>query len=217
MKKSFLVYHDQKEVFDELSDDEAGKLIKAMLSYAVDGKCKQSSPLLNLVIIPIKQQMDRNKKKYEDTVKRRSEAGKIGGIASAKSRWGVNKSKQSLKSSTIVSKVTDKDKDKVKVIHKYNSLKSLTNEVVNDVAQHYSVNPKSVFLVRENLVGWCQAKGRVYKNYKAALQNWVRKEMQSGSIKKIEKAPDFDVPKISKEQRLKNIENIKEMKSKLLT
>ena len=65
-------------------------------------------------------------------------------------------------------------KEEKNIKNKHSSIKSLTDEVVNNVAQYYSVNPKSVFLVRENLVGWCQAKGKVYKNYRAALQNWVR-------------------------------------------
>ena len=38
MKKSFIVYHEWRELFDTLGDVNAGKLIKAMFEYSVSGK-----------------------------------------------------------------------------------------------------------------------------------------------------------------------------------
>ena len=78
MKDSFILYTEQKEVIDKLSDEQAGKLIKAIYEYVETGQMPKLNALLEIVIIPFKQNIDRNANKYEETKKKRSEAGKIG-------------------------------------------------------------------------------------------------------------------------------------------
>lgn len=74
-KKSFILYHDQKEVIDELDDEQAGKLIKAIYEYNVNKKITLTGAL-KLVFIPFKTAFDRNNDKWDDTAEKRSEAGK---------------------------------------------------------------------------------------------------------------------------------------------
>ena len=76
-KNSFILYHDQKEVIDELDDEQAGKLIKAIYEYNVNKKLTLTGAL-KLVFIPFKNSFDRNDDKWDDIVKKRSEAGKKG-------------------------------------------------------------------------------------------------------------------------------------------
>ena len=52
-KKSFILYHDQKEVIDELDDEQAGKLFKAIYEYNVNKK-NTLKGVLKLVFIPFK-------------------------------------------------------------------------------------------------------------------------------------------------------------------
>lgn len=77
-KDSFILYTEQKEVIDKLTDEQAGKLIKAIYEYVETGKMPKLDTMLDLVIIPFKQNIDRNADKYEETKKKRSEAGKLG-------------------------------------------------------------------------------------------------------------------------------------------
>ena len=63
-KKGFIVYDDIMEVVARLSDEEAGQLLKGMLSYSISGKDPKFEGVLEFVFIPIKQQMDRNAEKY---------------------------------------------------------------------------------------------------------------------------------------------------------
>lgn len=77
-KDTFILYTEQKEVIDKLSDEQAGKLIKAIYEYVETGEMPKLDNVLDLVIIPFKQNLDRNADKYEETKKKRSEAGKIG-------------------------------------------------------------------------------------------------------------------------------------------
>lgn len=77
-KDTFILYTEQKEVIDKLSDEQAGKLIKAIYEYVETGEMPKLDSVLDLVIIPFKQNLDRNADKYEETKKKRSEAGKLG-------------------------------------------------------------------------------------------------------------------------------------------
>jgi hypothetical protein len=85
-KNSFILYHDQKEVIDELSDEDAGKLFKAIYEYNVNKKMDLTGAL-KLIFIPFRKTFDRNDDKWEDIVKKRSEAGKKG----MEKRWKEGK------------------------------------------------------------------------------------------------------------------------------
>jgi DnaD/phage-associated family protein len=78
MKDSFILYTEQKEVVDKLTDEQAGKLFKAIYEYAETEQMPQLDSLLDIVIIPFKQSMDRNTEKWEEIKKKRSEAGRMG-------------------------------------------------------------------------------------------------------------------------------------------
>ena len=79
MKDSFILYTEQKEVINKLSDEQAGKLIKAIYEYVETEKMPELDPLLDIVIIPFKQNLDRNKEKYNKISEIRAKAGAKGG------------------------------------------------------------------------------------------------------------------------------------------
>jgi hypothetical protein len=78
-KKSFILYCDLIHTFKELSDTEAGKLIKHVLSYVNDENPEMEDRLLKLVFEPIKQQLKRDLVRWEDFRVKQSENGKLGG------------------------------------------------------------------------------------------------------------------------------------------
>ena len=75
-KKSFVLYQEQEEVINRLSDEQAGKIYKAIFEYNRTGETPKMEQLLDFIFIPIKQSIDRNKDKWVETCQRRSEAGK---------------------------------------------------------------------------------------------------------------------------------------------
>lgn len=77
-KESFILFTEQKEVFENLSDEQAGQLIKAIFSYIDTGQIPQLELTLKMAFIPIRQNLDRNNEKWEDIKQKRSEAGKLG-------------------------------------------------------------------------------------------------------------------------------------------
>ena len=94
-KKGFILYADQKELFDQLSDHKAGILIKHIFKYVNDENPISKDMIINLAFTPIKQQLKRDLKHWENIRIERSKAGK----ASAEAR---KKKKQNLTNPTNV-------------------------------------------------------------------------------------------------------------------
>jgi len=74
MKKSFLLYIDLLEVIDELTDEQAGKLFKAIKDFML-GKELDLDPIIKVAFHPIKTHLLRDSGKYDEVVQKRKEAG----------------------------------------------------------------------------------------------------------------------------------------------
>ena len=78
-KNSFVLYTEYIEIFEELSDEDAGQLAKHLFRYVNDLNPETENPLAKLAFIPIKQQLKRDLKKYESICERNSKNGAKGG------------------------------------------------------------------------------------------------------------------------------------------
>lgn len=78
-KKSFVAYCEWLESFEELSDEEAGKLVKHLFRYVNDLNPEPPDKLTKVMFIPIKQSLKRDLVKYEERAERSRENGKRGG------------------------------------------------------------------------------------------------------------------------------------------
>lgn len=85
-KNSFILYCDFENVFEEMTDAQAGKLIKHIFRYVNDKNPELKDRLLKIAFEPIKQHLKRDLKRWEKSHERRVEAGKRGGIKSGESR-----------------------------------------------------------------------------------------------------------------------------------
>lgn len=82
-KKSFILYVDQKDLWNKLPDEIAGKLIKHIYSYVSDENPSSDDLMIEIAFEPIKQQLKRDLKLFEEKRVKRSEAG----VAGANKRW----------------------------------------------------------------------------------------------------------------------------------
>lgn len=82
-KKSFILYVDQKDLWNKLPDEIAGKLIKHIYSYVSDENPSSDDLIVEIAFEPIKQQLKRDLKLFEEKRVKRSEAG----MAGANKRW----------------------------------------------------------------------------------------------------------------------------------
>lgn len=79
MKESFILYQDSKEIFDNLSDRQAGLLIKAIFEYEETRIIPKLDKSIKLAFIPIKQNSDRNYQKYLEQCEKNKQNGAKGG------------------------------------------------------------------------------------------------------------------------------------------
>ena len=69
-RDSFILYLEQKQIFEMLTDEEAGQLIKAIFEYEDTGQIVLLDRSLQIAFLPIRNVLDRNKEKYEKVVER---------------------------------------------------------------------------------------------------------------------------------------------------
>lgn len=86
-RQSFILYCDSERLIDRLSDEEAGRLIKAVFSYANTGVLPDNlSEKADMVFMTVQNYLDRDAEKWDSIRRERSEAGRKGGIESGKTR-----------------------------------------------------------------------------------------------------------------------------------
>lgn len=78
IKDNFLLKLSQIKVFNELSDEDAGKLIKGIFEYANSKKIILDG-YLKIIFIPIKEEIDKNEARYELVCEKNKKNGKLGG------------------------------------------------------------------------------------------------------------------------------------------
>lgn len=78
-KNSFIFYTNWLHVFDKLSDEEAGMLIKHMLRYVNDINPVAPNRIIELVFEPLKQVLKKDLKRYKTVIERNRINGSKGG------------------------------------------------------------------------------------------------------------------------------------------
>ena len=57
-KKSFILYKNNKDLIESLSDEQAGKLLKAVFEYETTGEIIELDPVTAIAFIAIKKELD---------------------------------------------------------------------------------------------------------------------------------------------------------------
>lgn len=78
-KNSFVLYHNYREILTELTDEQLGKLFRALFDYEIDRTEPKFSGELKIAFGFIKKDLDINLVKYDNICKRNRENGQNGG------------------------------------------------------------------------------------------------------------------------------------------
>ncbi len=137
-KKSFVLYADLLHTVMQLPNDKAGLLFKHILSYVNDLEPVTKDIIVKIAFEPIKQQLKRDLKKYENKKKQWSEAGK----KSAEVRKQKQRSLTDVNSVATVLTVNDNvnvnvsnNIDWSKLLSKFNEITGKKSKVVPDKAR----------------------------------------------------------------------------------
>lgn len=211
-KDSFILYLDHQEIFEMLTDEQAGQLIKSIFLYERTGTMPKMDKMLNLAFVPIMQILDKNRRRYDEKCKKNKQ--------NIEKRWNKNNTNvyERKKQNT---NYTDNDND-----NEYDN----DNEIVTDdyivgescvdglqaVIDFYNNNignltPYGLTLIEDyvkemgkDVVIYAmqisvEADKRTIQYIKAILNNWSKKgiktlseaQKESGK-KKLEKTHEFD-------------------------
>jgi len=78
-KKSFLIYLDYEEHFNLLTDEQLGKLMRAIIKYEKNGETSELDQSLKIAFSFIKTQLDIDREKYKLQCEKNKENGSKGG------------------------------------------------------------------------------------------------------------------------------------------
>jgi len=141
MKNSFILYHSYKKHLSILTNEQRGRLFMAIFEYSEKQTIPKLEPVSMMAFNFIVEDLDINKKKWEETVEMRSKAGKKG----AEARWKdhqksvVNKDKIAKNGKRILPMAND-GKNAVNVNVNVNDN---VNDIYKGKKKHTSLKKKS--------------------------------------------------------------------------
>lgn len=194
-RNTFLFYRSYAEVLEDLSDEEAGKLYKAISKYALDGVEQPLEGYLAGYFRLIKPQLDANKTKYEN--------GSKGGRPRKKEKTEIKPNKNRIETEPEPNEseteapqnpmINDKCimlNDKGVMGNDKNQKRRFTPPTLEQLKEFIKNNNLNIdperFLDYYESNGWKVGKNPM-KDWQATARNWSRKD------KKAEKQEDDDL------------------------
>lgn len=213
-KKSFILYADYIKHIGKLSDEEAGRLFKAIFDYVNEGRLPDLDGMAAMAFSFISNQLDNDLQKYEETCKKRSE--------NIKKRWEKAKKSQNQTDDTADTKDTneykcifcntndtdndsvndnenvndiDNDSDSVSVLHsnmrpmgEHHTI-HLTQKQYNDLCEKYSQAVVERYI--DKIDHYLYSNGKApYKNHYDTVIKWIEED---GAKAQPSKQPSFDL------------------------
>lgn len=179
-KKSFILYCDQKGVWDKLDDAQAGRLIKHIISYVNDENPVAPDFITELAFEPIKAVLKRDLKKWENQQEQRRKAGlKSAEIrkrnASKANDRSTTVNERSI-SSTVNGNVSVSVNDNVSVSSKDDGIKPPSLEEVILYFDENGYTKESATKMFEYYEESRKPRGRVWKDGRGnTVKNWKQK------------------------------------------
>ncbi|MBO7172145.1 MAG: hypothetical protein J6V52_04240 [Bacteroidaceae bacterium] len=153
--KSFLVYLDYAKAVEWLSDEDAGKIFKALLAYADNREEPQLDGGLRAVFAMMQNQIDRDREKYEETCEKRRANGEKGGRPPKAKAQSENQTKPNGFSEKQTKHDTDTDTEK-------DTETDIEKESKKEKAPDKPTRTRSVARTARGVYGWVKLSDEEY-------------------------------------------------------
>jgi hypothetical protein len=171
-KKAFVAYCDWLESFEELTDEEAGKLAKHLFRYVNDLNPEPPDKITKMCFIPIKQSLKRDLVKYEERADRARENGAKGGRPKTQKTQSVISEPKKPDSVNVSVSVNDN----VSVSSKDDGMKPPSLEEVISYFDENGYTKESATKMFEYYEESRKPRGRVWKDGRGnTVKNWKQK------------------------------------------
>jgi hypothetical protein len=171
-RKSFILHKDSLDILDKLTDEQAGKLFKAIKFYQKHNKIPKLDLTLDLVFTPFLSQFIRDDENYKNTCEARKLAGSKGGkqkVANA------SKSKQKV-ANVADSKSKSKSKSKNEIKNESEIKNEFTPPTLQQVKDYYIEkgyqDSPNTFFDYYDASNWKDKDGEQVKNWKQKAISW---------------------------------------------
>jgi len=177
-KKSFLLYCDQQGVFNKLPDEIAGKLIKHIFAYVNDENPPCDDLLLTIAFEPIKTQLKRDLRKYDDYIDKQKFNGAKGGRPKKEETTQITQ--PFFQEPKKADNVNDTDNDNVKDIKVKRDvfIKPSIVELKNYMTEIGMADVSEKWFDYYESNGWLVGKNKM-KNWKAAVRTWKNNNLSN--------------------------------------
>ena len=193
-KKSFIAYSDWKATFDELSDEDAGRLIKHIFAYVNDENPVTDNVLIRVAFAQFKQTLKRDLVKWNEQLQQRRDAGKRSAekraLEKSNERSTVVESRQrnSTDSVSVSVSVSDNVNDNVSEKEKKNKERAnkfappTQSEVISYFLEKgYTQEAACKAFDYYDVANWTDSKGTKIKNWKQKMiAVWFKEENKAG-------------------------------------
>lgn len=203
-KKSFVLFCDKRKTVESMTDEDAGKLFKAIYQYQDEGK-HELTGLLNTVFETFIPAFNANDEKYIATAKRNRINGAKGGRP--RKEENPNKPKQTqtnpmgfLETQTNPKNLdtdTDTDTDiknkNIFYIEEKQKFKKPTLEEIKkySIEQDFTFDCEYFYDYWES-VDWCRGKTKI-KDWKATARNWENRQNKTQKDKGQEELKQYEL------------------------
>jgi len=176
-KKSFILYCDQQGVFNQLPDEIAGKLIKHIFAYVNDENPVSTELLINIAFEPIKLQLKRDLRKYDEYIDKQRVNGAKGGRPKKPNETQETQPFFNKPKKPDNDNVTDTDNDTE--INNKGAKKILPptmNECVDWFIQNkFNQKEAAAFFHYWESMNWTRKGGAKIQKWKSAASQWISK------------------------------------------
>lgn len=193
-RKSFIVHHDSLNVLDDLTDEQAGLLFKAIKAYQLNDDIELDA-LTKVAMSPFKNQFDRDAEKYEKLCeKNRLIAENRYNTKSTTGKSGNQSLPQPTKSTDNDSKSKSKS-DSKKEVTKDISRRFTPPSDIETIAYFESKNSTAAeaekFWLFYDSKNWMVGKSKM-KRWQSAASGWIKRNTESSKdILEISKNSDW--------------------------
>lgn len=177
-KKSFILYADQKGVFEQLPDEYAGKLIKHIFKYVNDENPISEDLIINIAFEPIKQCLKRDLQRWEEYIDKQKLNGSKGGRPSKPKETQETQAflsePKKPDSVSVSDSETDKDSDSGKKQTK-RFIKPTIEEIKEEMLEQKMSDESERFYNYYESNGWMVGRNKM-KNWRAAIVTWKKNQ-----------------------------------------
>lgn len=204
MKSSFVLYTEHMQQVELLGLEQRGILFTSLMYYAAGRELPEMDAVTSMAFSFIRAQIDKDTKKYEETVNKRREAGRLGGLAKADNAKhdaaNMAHATDAKQVQANLANATDAKQTQVNVPDNEYDNDNVNDKDKKSISRTSRFNPPTEFEVRAYCKekgysvdatrfidfyaskGWMVGKNKM-KDWRAAVRNWERSRRQEATAK----------------------------------